>query len=530
MADKIEFEISLKTSGNAAKGVAEVDQAAKDAKRSVDDLNKSAGGLGGANQAASPSGSIDKAALRGAGGGSGSGGAPGKVNTESLTRQFLPVADQVGKFSSALSGAAGPMVAVAAAATLSALAMNKTAAAMEIMNNKSTTNAQKMDALVQEFVPFGSTLIRFREALDGTAEAIRKSKQHFQFETQRSSLSTQYRMDLSGHQVARDQAVANAGAARQYNYQNYDIRGMDRTTLSGQIQAEEYGIRFNAQRGVTGASRDLMAAQNAQIAQQRRTDNAVAAAQRAGRSAVAGQGERAAARAVESDPLARNRAGVEISLNNSGIANQRALDLQKEAQAEILRLNEANLKTEQSRSQVQKAIAEQMKAEAQILENRASRMTSQASSLGYQTRAQRMMDRQAVDIVRAHKANGGDIQDLNPETVSAAARGDRSFVDRLALESGQSEARDRARNGYETYSSTFGDGRSIQDVQRQAASISYNASAVINADVDALADRLARSFQQALDRMQGTLQDRFRHQIDSVTLNIQRGAAAPGGR
>ncbi len=70
-----------------------------------------------------------------------------------------------------LGAGAGAAMAIWATATQ---AMDKAATAMNTLGNSTLTAAQKTDEMVKQFIPGGEALIRFRDALNGVADKMRR--------------------------------------------------------------------------------------------------------------------------------------------------------------------------------------------------------------------------------------------------------------------------------------------------------------------------------------------------------------------
>ncbi len=133
-----------------------------------------------------------------------------------------------------LAGAGAIAGGIGAGLGAAAAAANKTAHALEILQHSGMSAASKTDALVREFVPGGEALVRFRDAINGTADKIRQLQ--WRFEERRVEQNKGFEMEQARMGMTA-QAATHAYRARAFaSATPYAPVHTDRTTAGGEFQ------------------------------------------------------------------------------------------------------------------------------------------------------------------------------------------------------------------------------------------------------------------------------------------------------
>jgi hypothetical protein len=153
-------------------------------------------------------------------------------------------------------GAAAAAFTASYQATTSAL--GKAATAMDILGNSTTTAAQKQDALFANFVPMGDTILRFRDAVMGVTDSLRRTEIGHQ-----DRMLQQSRGSYLESVVNREQAQATTHGHYAQAYARAEVPAApnaDRSTFQGDIQYSQQARLFPLQGNLARAQAESDAA------------------------------------------------------------------------------------------------------------------------------------------------------------------------------------------------------------------------------------------------------------------------------
>lgn len=348
-----------------------------------------------------------------------------------------------------LLGKAGPYGAAAAAAlqTLD-IAVQRATKAVNTFTNAGMTSAQKWESLKDDVIPFFSTIRKFGEALDGTAEAIRKAGAKLAHDLAVQSVSAANRATLSG--FAADtmdpfRATVRAGRARGAlpGMQTYD-----RASAIGAEHSREQDITLPA---ADAARRAKLTADAAKEELFMRSSAAKSAAVREQRSRAESQAAYDRVQAIqksENSGGGRDKAGKATAIGEAQAAFDRQQKDSVALETELNRVAQATVKAKQAEAEAQRAVVDQQKAELQLLQQKEQRMAGYAQKLGSMNEADFEMAKEALKAV---KENG--LENLPAEIADQAAQIAPEFIAKQREALGGKRARDFA----------GGDGKGIDD-------------------------------------------------------------------
>jgi hypothetical protein len=271
------------------------------------------------------------------------------------------------------------------------------------------TGAQKRNHVLDS-ITFGvaGSLLKFRNAMDGTTEGMRRAARNLVDMQTRAEIQGRNRSDMmamqGGVDTARATAASLAGASAPM------MPGFDRWSMAGQQAYEEYQTVTPAQDAAAAAEREARAARLAESsaagrygAAQRRYQMYRGATRRQGRN-------EAGYVSNENTYFDRNQLGRQ---NNLGAlsANQtsEASTFEQMIQARK-ELERAGVSAAEAESRARQANLQVMQAELAVLTQREQRMTGDASRLG----GMNVLDRRlGLEAARQVAANG--IDNVAPE-------------------------------------------------------------------------------------------------------------------
>jgi hypothetical protein len=435
---------------------------------------------------------------QGGGVGSAGGGTENVLRLQQL-QQMGGGAGLIGDVGQAMSGGG-----VAAGFQATVHAIDGTAKAIEVFGDSTKTAAQKADSFVKEFVPGGQALTHFRDAVMGTADALRRLEEQYQAQqlaqAQRHELQ---RTQLSGQaelQAAQAKAQALAGV------QVPGMIGSDRGTFQGDIAHREAIQRQGAQFAVSRAEAQQQAAQKAfaagavnvtDLKKQLKDAEADAKAKQAAAGALgAAEGFNPisftanpvghllfgwAARGVTQQPRDAAERAAELAHNN---VTEQAKTLQIEINAQ----KERGVQLAEKESAVRKSIIEQAKTELSLAEAKEQRLTGQAQRWGGMTTVDRQM---GLAAARALKAAGGDLSRFDPALIQQAEQFVPEYVRKLKEKFGQNTAEGKA-----AVAEGLGEAGDLGEARQQVEKVRADVNVKIALDEQTLATKIV----EVLDR------------------------------
>jgi len=315
-----------------------------------------------------------------------------------------------------LVGRGGPAgVAVAAGVMALDAAAQKGADALNVVNNGMLTQAQKESALRDQFIPLHESFRKFREALDGTTEAVARSKRDLDRNLAFGNINQQAMEAARGVEFPVQQA---SDLSRAYNRAPAPAgqETFDRGTAIGERRAADQATRLaalDAKRqadaeaaGAKATAADQLdkvkAAQGNLTVTQTNRDKALAAWR--------------AQQAAENSGAPVDKAKRAQLYTDATTASDQVVKSAERAEAELTRYKEAGLKAVEAEKRAREASVNVARAELELLSQREQRMSSMAERVGAMHESEFEQAKEAVREIRA-----GGLTSVTPDRANLAA-------------------------------------------------------------------------------------------------------------
>lgn len=346
-----------------------------------------------------------------------------------------------------LVGKAGPWGAgLAAGAAAFETGIKKLTEAVNIAQNGMLTAAQKGTMLRDEFIPFHKSIRQFREALDGTTEAVAAAMRKQEREMASINYRAAARSDYRSFEADRYQPIEamlraenHPGAPR---LTAGSITAYDRSSAIGERKSAEAAIRDPAADAVGRADRAARGSALNRDTQAGISAEAQRARDRAKEEADAAVKRVRDLRAAENSGGDRNKKGIAEATADANIALERFARLDAQAKAEMERHANAITKAAEDEGAARRAVIDLQKAELQILEQKEQRMAGFAQKLGSMNEGDFEMAKAALEAL---KESG--IENLPAEMADMAAQVAPEFVAKEREKLGEKRAKEIAGPG-----------------------------------------------------------------------------------
>jgi hypothetical protein len=410
-------------------------------------------------------------------------------------------------------GKLGAVGAVAAAALMAFHAgLKKATEIVNIENDGTKTRAQKDRGITEAVVPFAESIRKFREALDGTTEAIAANKRKLDREVVSIGAGTVYDTKKFNFQADANLAGARLNALAEPGAATGTMDTFNRGTAIGARKAAEQdmtlpayddrrraGTEARAQR--INADQLAGAARSAAADTKKLKDDAIAKADRAKEL-----------RENENKPGAKvNKKEIDTAFTDARIANERYLKAQEQEEAKILRAKEAGVAAANAESAARKAGITAAKAELEVLKQREERMAGMATKLGSMNQADFEMSKAMLQNV---KENG--IENMPAEMVDMAATVAPEFIAKQREALGEKRAKEVAGENKGIDDSTLAEFEksTLGEVRAQVDKVKADVRIMIDLDVQQLAQEVVNTinplFKMFFDSIRGEMLGKMR--------------------
>lgn len=394
--------------------------------------------------------------------------------------------------------------------------MDRASKGMEILSDSYQTNAQKMRGLISEFVPLGDKLIRFGDAIDGTADKINRQREKMEITKAQDEASFSYRGKMSSARLEQTGYQAQYAAHKRYGIGGYLAH--DRSTLAGERAGQRQDATIGSQDDLTRAVRESAAAK----AVSRAAQNQVAEANRR----VAEQRARVSAaedamgknnkleKGGSRDKAGRDKAAREVENERARLSRELAT-----RESAVAAAKEKGLAAIQAEGQARAASVNLAKAELAVLEQQEQRMRSQAQSVGAMSQGERLS---AVNALKAYQDNGGEAP---PEIEALVARIAPDLVRKNQENRGAAFLEGDVKNALgdkgfaDALGGDFGKGNTLKEVMGKVDAAKADIRVTIDLDTAGTAKQLAELLKPTLENLTAS----FTIEIQNIEKRIKAG-------
>jgi hypothetical protein len=439
---------------------------------------------------------------------------------------------------------AGPAGMAAAGYMALTGALGQAAKGMEIWGNSSKTNAQKFDALASEFIPGARSIIAFRDAVNGTADALRQQERQFSRDTLAAEHRAQ-RESVGNSVYAESKSAFNdafALAGRRSGQGTTPVSSADRTTLAGErIYREEESrrplqdakIRADA---LAEAGHDTEAGSLARLkglednrerlqgtldAAKKRSKEEIAKENAGGAVAAAfGAGFGPGGSVIAGAFAPRNQAGKNAASNEVLKAAQGLKANELEIEKEIARTRETGAAAAQRDSAARKAGIALAQNELAILQAQGQAMRNNNQRLGGMTKMERMQGLHAARLIKEH-----GIGNVAPQIRDAASRFAPDFMRKEEEKFGENTGEKRAGKAEGFFDA---EGK-MTAKENRAAENKIKAEVAVNIalDEDALASKIAETISATFKKLIESIEVKNKAEMDAMKEGqIKKNAAS----
>jgi hypothetical protein len=392
----------------------------------------------------------------------------------------------------------------------------KLAATMEVMNDGSKTSAQKFDEMGKLVGgPVYQAFMSLRDAAMGVQEGLRRNRVHH--ERQAIVAETSNRIADTRGQMERDGVMPRARAANPLQLPVWEGAQFDRTRADQDNDYREYSMRYEARSQFARSGQNLAAANSAvaeQEARVRRQQQAVAASEA---WASSGFGRMNRTRGAETNPLNRNRVGVDDAGRESEYRQNETLRERRRLEQEILALNAARTNQIQAQAQHETNRINLLRTEVEILRNREQAMGQASRRLGAMSNSEISTSRSQREYVRRHLAEGGDIGDLPSDLVAGAGRISPREIGRYQEERGERIGREEmqgdTRNREDAW--MFEGGETRRQLQIRLEQMTAQVNVAVQLNENTLAQRIAQEVGPAIARLVNVIRSQVGNRLNS---------------
>jgi len=407
-----------------------------------------------------------------------------------------------------IATAAGPWGAAAAgfASVLEAGAKRVTAA-LNTLNDGTQSRAQKENALASAFVPFYDTFKALDEAMNGTAEAMRKSAKTIEVATaaiayaaaaREQTRAAEHEADVQFNRKAAWDAGGLGGGDRARLVRESTF---DRSTNAGDIATRAYETVAGAEDAARRARVERDAAAQAYKAQGGIAGNAEDRAEAARVKSALARDAQEKLFAEENRTRKRNKRGRAAQDAEAIPAVEESLDKAKAAQAELARLKELGLRAAQAELAAAQAALDVDRARLTLMEQQEQRMAGLAGKLGEMTEFDFEYSREALRTV----VENGGITDLPPEIVEAAGQVAGGYIGKQKEARGSGYARQLAGEFGDSLGdaavSDFGQKGDLSKVREEVAKAKVDLRIKMDLNEKEVADRIAKELEANLGKL-----------------------------
>lgn len=394
--------------------------------------------------------------------------------------------------------------------------VNKFADNLNSMNDGSKTAAQKFDDLGKLVGgPVYSAFMNIRDAAMGVQEGLRRNRVHH--ERQAIVAETSNRIADTRGQMERDGVMPRARAANPLQLPVWEGAQFDRTRADQDNDYREYSMRYEARSQFARSGQNLAAANSAvaeQEARVRRQQQAVAASEA---WASSGFGRMNRTRGAETNPLNRNRVGVDDAGRESEYRQNETLRERRRLEQEILALNAARTNQIQAQAQHETNRINLLRTEVEILRNREQAMGQASRRLGAMSNSEISTSRSQREYVRRHLAEGGDIGDLPSDLVAGAGRISPREIGRYQEERGERIGREEmqgdTRNREDAW--MFEGGETRRQLQIRLEQMTAQVNVAVQLNENTLAQRIAQEVGPAIARLVNVIRSQVGNRLNS---------------
>lgn len=443
-------------------------------------------------------------------------------------KRFGAVSTFAGGGAQGLLGAAAatsvPAAAAAAAFAVVNTVLDKVTAAAEILNDSYATGAQKTRALVSEFVPFGDKIIKLGDALDGTADKIKRNEERYAILGAQDSLRYANRSKLEAAYSEQSGLSAKVAANRKYAIADY--KTFDRSTLAGERAAERQDATLGAQDEVTRTARDAEAAKAAAKeadARARLADRRVAITQQYAENV---EGLLKKTEAIENggtrikatrDEVARASLRAEDMLSRENEAREQA----------IADAKQKGLAAVQAEAAARAASVNLAKQQLAVLQQQEARMRGLSQAVGAMSLGERMA---ALNALKAYKDDGSEIpqeiEGLVAKIAPDLVRKNQERRGEAFIQKDVAGALGAKRFG-EVYDGDFTAGNTLKDVMAKVDKAKADIRVQIDLDTQDVAEKLVKLLGPVIEGLIRKLEVELRSAERRVRAgNVQRNNAA----